>query len=106
MLGPVLGTRSGQDEQALDLDGVTANPACLKCIGRRYSVARSGVTISIRDVTDITRPYLIGKAEPSPDGLWNICTPNGQVAGHTTETLRAITALREAAPPRSGCHCS
>ncbi|MFD9335044.1 hypothetical protein ACFWBF_11665 [Streptomyces sp. NPDC060028] len=85
----------------MGLDEITALPKLFKCMGRSYSVARSGGAVVIQDVTDITRPLPLGRAERCSESLWSVHTPQGHLAGRARGTLNAIAVLREATwPPR------
>ncbi|MCY0949250.1 hypothetical protein [Streptomyces sp. H27-S2] len=68
-------------------------------MGRCYSAVNSGGVVVIQDITDITRPFPAGRAEPSSDALWSVRTPRGLLAGRTGGTLHAVAVLREAALP-------
>ncbi|MFF4324604.1 hypothetical protein [Streptomyces sp. NPDC001568] len=70
-------------------------------MGRSYSAARADGEVAIQDVTDITHPLPLGRAEPCADTLWSVLTPRGLLAGRTDGTLEAVAALREVSwPPR------
>ncbi|MFZ3468336.1 hypothetical protein ACODT4_04595 [Streptomyces sp. 2.9] len=70
-------------------------------MGRSYSAARSDDEVVIQDVTDITHPLPLGRAEPCADTLWSVRTPRGLLAGRTDGTLQAVAALRGVSwPPR------
>ncbi|MER5811002.1 hypothetical protein ABT143_22900 [Streptomyces sp. NPDC002033] len=99
MLGLFPGAKPDQDTRALGLGEITANPWVFKCMGRRYSARRCDDAVVIQDITDITRPFPVGKAEPDTGSLWSVHTPRGQLAGRTGGTLHAIAALREATQP-------
>lgn len=102
MLGLVPGAKPDQGGSALGLGEISANPWVFKCMGRCYSAAKSGGAVVIQDITDISRPFPVGRAEPSSDMLWSVRTPRGQLAGRTSGTLHAVAALREAALPPGG----
>ncbi|MDH6541815.1 hypothetical protein ACFXJO_21875 [Streptomyces lavendulae] len=102
MLGMVPGAKPDQGVHALGLGEITSNPWVFKCMGRVYSAARSGGAVVIWDVTDITRPFPVGRAEPGSEDLWSVHTPRGMLAGRTDGTLYAIAALREASLPAGG----
>ncbi len=104
MLGLVPGAKAESGMRSLGLDEITSRPTALKCMGRSYSAARSDGAVVIQDVTDITRPLPLGRAEPRSGNLWSVRTPRGLLAACTDETLHAIAALREANwPPRDPC---
>ncbi|GGZ65371.1 hypothetical protein AB0P12_28815 [Streptomyces subrutilus] len=106
----MLGLTPGTDEvtgsgtagtRTLELSEILTRPEVFKCMGRSYSVLRREEAVVIQDITDITRPLLLGTAEPGDTGLWDLRTPQGLAAGRTCGTLQAIAALRAAAwPPR------
>ncbi len=101
MRGPLSGGEFEQGVPPLGLDEITSRPTVLKCMGRSYSAARSGGAVVIQDVTDITHPLPLGRAEQSSGALWSVHTPRGLLAGRTDGTLHAIAALREVTwPPR------
>ncbi|WP_330328509.1 hypothetical protein OHS33_01330 [Streptomyces sp. NBC_00536] len=99
MLGLVPGAKPEQGGSAPGLGEIGPSPWVVKCMGRRYSAARSGGAVVIQDVTDITRPFPVGLAEPDSESLWTVRTPRGLLAGRTGGTLHAIAALREASLP-------
>lgn len=104
MRGPVSGMELEQGASPLGLDDITARPAVFKCMGRSYSASRSGAAVVIQDVTDITRPHPLGRAEPCADTLWSVRTPRGLLAGRTDGTLEAVAALWEVCwPLRDPC---
>lgn len=84
------------------LGEITANAWAFKCMGRSYRAARTGGAVVIQDITDITRPFPAGRAEPSSDNLWSVHTPQGLLAGRTKGTLHAVAALRDAARTSGG----
>ncbi|OKK22277.1 hypothetical protein AMK16_03690 [Streptomyces sp. CB00455] len=98
-LGPVPDAQPGTGAGGLGLDEITARPLPFKCMGRSYRAARSDGAVVIQDVTDITRPFPLGRAEPCSESLWSVHTPQGLLAGRTGGTLHAIAVLREAAWP-------
>ncbi|MER6434608.1 hypothetical protein ABT272_44775 [Streptomyces sp900105245] len=84
--------------RTLGLDEITHHPVTFKCMGRRYTAARTGSLILIQDTTDITHPLPLGTAEPNNDGTWRISTTNSRLVRHTRD---AVASLREATwPPR------
>ncbi|MER5874037.1 hypothetical protein [Streptomyces sp. NPDC002044] len=99
MLGLVPGAKPDQGGSALGLGEISAHPWVFKCMGRCYSAVNSGGAVVIQDITDITRPFPAGRAEPSSDALWSVHTPRGLLAGRTGGTLHAVAVLREAALP-------
>lgn len=105
MRGSLSGSGPEQGVSPLGLADVTSRPAVFKCMGRSYSAARSDDEVVIQDVTDITHPLALGRAEPSTDSLWSVRTPGGLLAGRTDGTLQAVAALRGVSwPPRDPCH--
>ncbi|MFI8359977.1 hypothetical protein ACIGD1_07420 [Streptomyces sp. NPDC085612] len=101
MVDPVCGARS-EGETVLGLGEISADAWVFKCMGRSYSAARAGGVVVIQDITDITRPFPVGSAEPSSGSLWSIHTPRGLLAGRTGGILHAVAALREADLPPGG----
>jgi len=90
--------------RTLGLHEITARPVVFRCMGRSYSAASHGGAVVIHDITDITRPLLLGAAEAAGDGIWDIRTSQGLPVRQTVGALDAVAALREATwPPRDQC---
>lgn len=104
MRGPLSGSGLEQGVSPLGLADVTSRPTVFKCMGRSYSAARADGNVVIQDVTDITHPLPLGRAEPCADTLWSVRTPRGLLAGRTDGTLQAVAVLRGVSwPPRDPC---
>jgi hypothetical protein len=73
----------------------------VKCMGRTYGTAATDGTVTICDLTDITRPVPLGTAQANETGTWEIRTIRGVHVTRTLDLLHAVAALRQANwPPR------
>jgi hypothetical protein len=81
----------------LSLGDVSFKATVVKCMGRTYTAAAAGGEVFITDVTDITRPTLLGTAYPAEGrATWNIVTVRGAHTTSTPDLLRAVSALADA----------
>ncbi|AUG75391.1 hypothetical protein CFP65_0427 [Kitasatospora sp. MMS16-BH015] len=78
---------------------VTPRPVDIKCMGRRYRATGADGTLTITDVTDITRPVRLGTAHPDGAGTWQVRTARRSCRTPARDLADAIALLHEIAWP-------
>ncbi|WP_034091538.1 hypothetical protein [Streptacidiphilus albus] len=87
------------EPRVLALDEVTSRTTAVKCMGRTYGATAADGTVTLHDVTDPTKPLLLGIAHRrTPDG-WEIRTARDAQLRDTADLLHAIALLRQAQWP-------
>jgi hypothetical protein len=86
-------------EQALGLAQTTTSTTRLKCMGRTYGAVAAEGTVSISDITDITRPVQLGTARADHDGGWEVHNARGHRLDCARDLLHAVAVLRQAIWP-------
>ncbi|MQS17119.1 hypothetical protein F7Q99_34280 [Streptomyces kaniharaensis] len=77
----------------------TPRPIVIKCMGRRYRATGADGTLTITDVTDITRPVPLGTAHPDGAGTWQVRTARRSCRTPARDLPDAIALLHEIAWP-------
>lgn len=80
--------------RTLRISEVTAHATTIRCMGRTYRVVAQDGAVVFTDVTDITRPAVLGTATPAGDGLWEVTTDRGTKLPGATDLLPTLVALR------------
>ncbi|QMU77919.1 hypothetical protein GXW83_21700 [Streptacidiphilus sp. PB12-B1b] len=76
-------------------------PVRVKCMGRTYRAVEADGALCISDITDITRPVLLGRASADGAGGWEVCSTRGRCFSCPPDLLHAVAALRrDLWPPR------
>ncbi|WP_460624861.1 hypothetical protein [Kitasatospora kifunensis] len=87
------GAVSGAVPDALGFAAAGAQAMRVKCMGRTYAVTGTTDQLVLSDVTDVTRPLLLGTAVPA-GALWDVHAPDGRALLRTGDLLPALVALR------------
>ncbi|MFJ3220230.1 hypothetical protein ACIPLC_30460 [Kitasatospora sp. NPDC086801] len=89
-------------ENAPQGDIAALHGTVVKCMGRTYQVTvpDTAAAVTITDVTDITRPALLGTALPDDAGTWQVSTARQPCSTRARDLLHAAALLHEAACPR------
>lgn len=90
------GTDPVRTGRTFQIAEVTARPIAIRCMGRSYRARAQGDTVVFHDVTDITRPVVLGEAHRTGNGTWDIVTARGRNLPPATELLPVLVALRHA----------
>jgi hypothetical protein len=87
------------EPRVLGLDEVTSHTTAVKCMGRTYGATAANGTVTLHDLTDPTKPVLLGTAHRRTPDDWEIRTARDAQLPRTANLLHAIALLRQAQWP-------
>jgi hypothetical protein len=87
------------EPRILGLDEVTSRTTAVKCMGRTYGATAADGTGTLNDLTDPTKPLLLGTAHRHTADGWQIRTARDAQLPCTADLLHAIALLRQAQWP-------
>ncbi|GAA3080459.1 hypothetical protein GCM10020000_77890 [Streptomyces olivoverticillatus] len=93
---PADGVCAVDAEPTLLIAEVSSRPTLIRCMGRSYRASAQDETVVFHDVTDITRPIVLGTARRTDSDMWDIVTARGHRLPSGTELLPVLVALRHA----------